>query len=184
MPLFLGMILLASACSKSTQQAFRETEDIKKNGLVFRLQDDKRRIEYFEKQGLADRAKAEKAAIGENNRKVVEAFQREFDFSPIHFYYASQQEALLAGKPVLLNSQMVPDAAVSLPEKIILASFASGEIEDNTHKWKAFRVVGSTMEIRPTYRTSWFDRVLQPVDVRRINRALKKMNEPKNGVNN
>ncbi|MEO6040195.1 MAG: hypothetical protein ABIQ93_17405, partial [Saprospiraceae bacterium] len=106
--LLLWMTLTCLACNKYYREAFPETEKIKKYGLAFRLQDELPRVAYLEKQGLADRAKAEKAKIAENNRNLVALFQQEFDFCPVRFYYASQQKDLLAGKPVLLNSRLEP----------------------------------------------------------------------------
>ncbi len=171
--------VISGACHKSTQEVFQQTEAIKKYGLVFRLPDDKRRIEYFEKQGLAERAKAEKLTIAQNNRELVTQFQKEFDFCPIHFYYASQSDELLAGKRVLLNSEMVPDASIPLPEQVILANFAPGKVEDNSFQWRAFQIEGTSIRIRPTYKTWWSERQMDPKDVRRINKILHKMNTPK-----
>ncbi len=177
--LFIVMILALICCNKSYAQTSAQLKEIKKYGLVFRLQDYKRRIEYFESKGSSDRAKEEKAKIEQENRDLVQYFQQEFDFCIVRFYYVSQQEELLKGKPILLNSAMQPDAAIPLPEKLILSSIDLGEIVDNTFKWRAFRVVGTSIDIRPTYFTSWFDKPVQAKDVRRINRELKKMDKPK-----
>lgn len=177
--LFTGMILALVCCNKSyaqtSEQLSAQLKEMKKYGLVFRLQDYKRRMEYYESKGLNDRAKEEKAKIEQENRDLVQYFQQEFDFCPIRFYYVSQDDELLRGKPVLLNSSMQPDASIPLPEKLILSSIDLGEIVDNTFKWRAFRVVGTSIDIRLTYFTSWFDKPIQANDVRRINRVLKKV---------
>lgn len=180
--LLLWVTLMLGACNKSYQQAFGRTEEMKKYGLVFRLQDYRQRIDYFERQGLADRAKMEKSEIEQDNRDLVVRFQKEFDFCPLYFYYSSQHDELLAGKPVLLNSQLALDTSIPLPEKIIVATFAPGKIIDNSFEWVEFRIVGTTLYIRPTYKTWWGNKPIQPRDVRRVNRILYKMNESEQGV--
>lgn len=180
--ILLCLILMLSACNKSYQRAYRHTEEIKKYGLVFRLQDYKQRIDYFEKKGLADRAKAEKSKIDEDNRNLVQYFQKEFSYCPVRFFYASQQDALLEGKPVLLNAALEPDASVPLPEKVFRASFTIGKVVDNSFEWRAFRVEGTSIHIRPTLKTWWGSRPIQRQDIQRVNRIIYKMNNAKYSI--
>ena len=179
--LLLSAILMLSACNKAHQRAFRkfrQIEEMKKYGLVFRLQDYKQRINYFEKKGMTDRARLEQSKIEQTNRNLVEYFQKEFNFCPVRFYYASQQNELKAGKPVLLNNEMEPDTSIPLPDKVILANFGIGKVVDNTFQSEAFRVEGTSIRIRPIRTTWWHDEPMQLEDVRRVNQVLnKRMNQ-------
>lgn len=88
--IIIAVIFTLSACSKSYQLAFEQTEEIKKHGLVFRLSDNLRGINYLEKQGRTEQAKAEKARMEQDNRDLVQHFEKEFTFCPVRFYYVSQ----------------------------------------------------------------------------------------------
>lgn len=176
--LLLPAILLI-ACSKAHQRDFRQTEEIKKYGLVFRLQEYRQRIDYLEKRGLADRAELEKSKIDQYNRNLVQDFQKEFDFCPVRFYYSGQSDELKAGKRVLLNNNMEPDTSIPLPEKVILANYALGKQVENIVQRKAFRVEGMSIVIPTRYYLSGEERPLEAKDVRKINKKLHKMNKPR-----
>lgn len=177
--LLLSLILMLSACSKAHRRAFQQTQEIKKYGLVFRLQDYKQRIDYFEKHGMTDRARLEQSQIEEYNRNLVACFRKEFNFCPIHFYYASQSEELKAGMHVLLNSDMKPDTSIPLPEKLILANFGLGKRVDNTFQWESFQVEGTSIHIRPVTYSPYDPTLMELEDVRKVNRALYKKNRPR-----
>lgn len=179
--LFSAILLIGCgrAQHKAQQRALLQMEAIKKHGLVFRLQDYKQRVDYFEKRGMTDRAKIEKSKIDQHNQILVQNFKKEFDFCPIRFYYSSQSNELEKGKPVLLNNNMAPDNSIPLPEKVILANFSYGKIVDNVLEWKSFRVEGTSIVIKPKH-TNWRrEQPLQAEDVRRINQVLHKMNMPR-----
>lgn len=172
--LFLSLLLLLSACKTAYRLDYQQTAEIKKYGLLFRLSDFKQRIDYFETNGMADRAQAEKLKIKQDNQELVDLFKKGFDFCPVRFFYASQQEALLAGQPVLLNDQLEPDAAIPLPEKRLVAYYAPGKLEDNQFKGQAFRILGTTALIRPRYTTWLTGQGMKASDVRKINKVLYK----------
>ncbi|MEO6102869.1 MAG: hypothetical protein ABIP44_04420 [Pseudoxanthomonas sp.] len=182
----LGLSLALGACatagnttSATAGQLRQETQKIKRNGLVFRLPDDQSRVAYLEKRGTPEQVAAEKTRIAENNRKIAGYFDQAFSFCPVRFFYASQQEELVAGKRVLLNSALVPDAAIPLPDTLLLAVFAPGALNDNTFKWTTFRIQGTGLDLQPTFRSYRGDRPLQLADVKKINRKLVKLNIPK-----
>ena len=179
----VGLLLSAIsliACSKAHQKAFQQTEEIKKYGLVFGLDDYKQRIDYYESRGKTDRANLEKSKIDEYNRTLVQDFHNEFDFCQVRFYYASQTDEIRAGKPVLLNSNLEPDSTIQLPEKVILANYAYGKQEDNVIAGKSFRIEGTSIGIRTRYSRAGIDLPLEAIDLRKINKRLHKMNKARN----
>lgn len=167
----LTIILLLASCSQHLQK----TESLKKHGLLFMLHDYRQRVEYYEKKGMVEKAQAERASIAKQNRAIVQHFKREFDFCPVYFFYSSQYEDLAAGKPVLLNDQLRPEASIPLPQTMIVADYGLGNVEENTFKLASFRIDSLGIKISPTYKTRYKSETLEARDVRKFNKKLKRM---------
>ena len=153
-------------------------DEIKKNGIVFRLHDYKQRYAHLEKIGQNELAAQERAENEHYNRELMGHFRQHFDFCEVRFFYASQIEDLKARRPVLLNADLQPDASLPLPERIILAGFDYDDVENHTFQFKMFRLEGG-LRIYPTFSTWVSGRPMQPEDVRRANRILHKRNKNK-----
>lgn len=148
--LVLGLVLLVTACS--TPRAARPViESVKSNGICFRLMDYKQRIEYFEKQGQHQRAEEERNKQLEYNRYVRRLFQENFDFCPVYFFYASQNDALLQDQPVLLNDNMETDSTISLPSKVYIAAYSVRDVGESVHGSERFYILGTGIEVRPAF---------------------------------
>ena len=175
-----GLLLLAifmlGACNRPTLQTLQGTEKIKKNGIAFRLQDYKQRIDYYEKNGMADKAEAERTRIAQQNQQIAGYFKQYFNFSPVYFFYASQGKALLNRQPVLLNERLEPDASIPLPAEVYVMGFGIDDIENHTYNLNAFRIEKTSIQIRPTFKTWLNNSPLQERDVQKLNRVLQKLN--------
>lgn len=148
--LVFALVLLVSACS--TPYAPRPVIDsVKANGICFRLMDYKQRIEYFEKQGQPQRAQEERMIQLEYNRYVRRLFSENFDFCPVYFFYASQNDALLQGQPVLLNDNMETDSSIPLPEKVHIAAYSVRDVGESVHGSERFYILGTSIEVRPAF---------------------------------
>lgn len=148
--LVLALVLLGTACS--TPRASRPVIDsVKTNGICFRLMDYKQRIEYFEKQGQPQRAEEERRKQREYNRYVQKLFRENFDFCPVYFFYASENDALLQGQMVLLNENMETDSTISLPAKIHIAAYSVRDVGESVHGSERFYILGTGIEVRPAF---------------------------------
>lgn len=148
--LVLALGFLVTACS--TPRAPRNVIDsVKTNGICFRLMDYKQRIEYFEKQGQTQRAEEERKKQLEYNRYVRKLFKENFDFCPVYFFYASENDALLEGQPVLLNDNMVSDPNIPMPAKIHIAAYSVRDVGESVHGSERFYILGTGIEVRPAF---------------------------------
>ena len=144
------LVWLFTACS--TPHAPRPVIDsVKSNGICFRLMDYRQRIEYFEKQGQTQRAEEERRNQLEYNRYVQKLFRENFDFCPVYFFYASQNDALLQGQPVLLNDNMETDPSIPLPAKIHIAAYSVRDVGESVHGSERFYILGTNIEVRPAF---------------------------------
>ncbi len=171
----LALFLLPS-CAAKVATRLRAMDEIKKHGLVFRLHDYKQRYAHFEKTGLGELAKKERAENERYNRELVSNFKKHFDFCPVQFFYASDINDLNARKPVLINADLQPDASIPLPEKIIVAGCEySGTTEGGLPRIKHFRLEGSSLKVRQTTFNKWMSgRSMNSFGVIRVNRAMYK----------
>jgi hypothetical protein len=143
--------LLAGASCASTKTTRPVIESVKQNGICFRLMDYKQRIEYFEKQGQTDRAEAERKKQRDYNQYVRQLFKSNFDFCPVYFFYASQNEALLEGRPVLLNDNLEVDPSIALPSKVHIAAYSVRDVGESIHGSERFYILGTGIEVRPAF---------------------------------
>jgi hypothetical protein len=167
-----ALVLFSVSCS---QQRLKETQLLKKHGLAFMLHDYQRRIEHFERSGMAEKAQAERLKIAEQNRAIAQHFKEEFDFCPVYFFYASQRAELAARKPVLLNDQLQPDPSIPLPDVVIMADYGLGNLKENTHKLESFRIDSLGIKISPTYKTRYKGEILEARDIRKFDKKLTQM---------
>jgi hypothetical protein len=119
--------ILFTACSHIPRKVKQLGPDIAKHGIVFRLQDYKQRIDYFEKQGNPEVAKAEAEKIAAENRRIAQLFREHFKFTKVNFVFSSQSDALEKGQPVLLNNNLEPDATIPMPEKIFIFNYGKDD---------------------------------------------------------
>jgi regulator of replication initiation timing len=143
--------LLAGTSCATTKASRPVIESVKQNGICFRLMDYRQRIEYFEKQGQSDRAEAERKKQREYNQYVRQLFKENFDFCPVYFFYASQNEALLEGCPVLLNDNLEVDPSIPLPAKVHITAYSVRDVGESIHGSERFYILGTGIEVRPAF---------------------------------
>jgi hypothetical protein len=165
--------ILFTACSNVPRKVKQLGPDIAKHGIVFRLQDYKQRIDYFEKQGKPEVAKAEAEKSATENRRIVQLFREHFKFTKVNFVFSSQSDALDKGQPVLLNSNLEPDATIPLPEKIFIFSYGKDDKIQHTFGMEGFRLRGEDTYIRPSYTTWKIGTPLQARDIKEFDRVLR-----------
>lgn len=172
---FLGL----SACKTRQIRHLQITDQLKQNGIVFRLQDYKQRIDYFEKKGMVERARTEQAEIEAYNRQLVKDFRNDFNFCEVRFFYASQIHDLRAGKRVLLNERLEPDPSAPLPPVVFIAGYGVDKVEEHAFSHDLFRIEQTDISIGPTFKTWRKGDKMQARDVRKVNQKLKDWNTPK-----
>jgi hypothetical protein len=172
--LSLLALFLFSSCASKVAARIRAMQEIQKHGIAFRLHDYKQRYEYFEKNGLSERAAKERADNERYNRQLVSDFRKHFDFCPVQFFYASQVNDLKAGKPVLLNADLQPDASIPLPEKVIVAGCEYSENMEGGIPWiKYFQIEDSSLKTRQAKFSKWLaGRQMNASSVIRVNRIM------------
>ena len=167
------LALLLSSCSARIAERTRQYSEVQKYGLVFRLHDYKQRYDFYEKNGLHDRAVKERAENDAYNRALMTHFKQYFDFCEMRFFYASQIKELQAGKPVLLNAQLQPDPSIPLPEHIIVASYDYGDVDDHSAPLRSFSVEKSQIKVRHSSFFKWLKG--SPADSSTIKKINKRM---------
>lgn len=173
--LFMWVVpaLLLSSCATRVAQRTRQYSEVQKYGIVFRLHDYKQRYDFYEKNGLHDRAAQEQAENNAYNRQLMRYFKQYFNFCEVRFFYASQLKELQAGKLVLLNEQLQPDPSLPLPERMIIASYDYGQVDDHISPLKSFRIEQSDIKVRHSSFFSWLRTA--PADSSTIKKINSKM---------
>ncbi len=96
-------------------QAIHDILHLKGNMLIVRLKTNDRSIDAYEKNGKKELAEKLRNENRERNLKILDAFEREFDFCPVLFMYTSSTKDLLAGKQnVFLNDKLEIDSNIKL----------------------------------------------------------------------
>lgn len=171
--LLLGLCLCLLACKTAIPET--TIHDLKANGIAFRLHDYEGKKAALRKAGLQQEADDLEREMKIYNQAVIRFFQDEFDFCPVYFFYASQQDALKQGKPVLLNEQLQPAPGKSIPQKLFIADYLPyGYEASEARVQEKFYVEGTIVQVRPVYRfLRWknMDKML-PKDVAKFNRVL------------
>ena len=153
-------------------------DEIKKNGIVFRLHDYKQRYAHLEKIGQNELAAQERAENERYNRELMGYFRQHFNFCEVRFFYASQYKDLKARRPVLLNANLQPDATLPLPARIIVAGCDYGDAETQTYMIKNFRLEGTNLKIRHATLGKWLiGGLMDEKDVIRVNRMKSRPRE-------
>lgn len=171
--LLCATALTLSSCAARVVARSKLYASVQQQGLVFRLHDYKQRFDYYEKNGLHDRAVQEKAENDAYNRQIMQAFRKHFDFCNIQFYYSSQRKELEARKPVLLNDRLQPDASIRVPAKLLFSGFDYGQVDDHSTPRKSFRVEGTEIKIRHSSFFRWLGRgEVDSTDIKKVNRVM------------
>ncbi len=153
--LSLIALFLFSSCAAKVTSRIRGMDEIKKNGIVFRLHDYKQQYAHLEKTGYSELATQKRTENERYNRELVGYFKKHFNFCEVRFFYASQINDLKARRPVLLNADLQPDATLPLPERIIIAGCDYGNVDDQTYLMQYFRLEGTSLKIRHAILGKW-----------------------------
>ena len=173
--LSLIALFLFSSCAAKVTSRIRGMDEIKKNGIVFRLHDYKQRYAHLEKIGYSELAAQERTENERYNRELMGYFRQHFNFCEVRFFYASQINDLKARRPVLLNADLQPDATLPLPERIIIAGCDYGNVDTQTYLMQYFRLEGSSIKIRHATFGKWLTGgAMDEKSVIRANRIMHK----------
>jgi hypothetical protein len=173
--IFFSLLSLLLACNRIPTRVLGSANDIKTYGIVYRLQDYKQRIEYLEKNGQTERAKAEQEKNIRRNKQIVQDFKANFTHCKVYFIYASQSKELLAGKKVLLNDNMEPDPGIEIPAKLHLMYYGVDDREEHANNVDGFRMDYTGMLIRPTFLTWFKNSDIQARDIIKLNGVLSRL---------
>lgn len=120
--LFLFLLFPFVALAQTNRDvAIQQITALREGALVVRLKTNDKSVEAYRRNGqneIAERIIADRKA---QNRKIAEAFRKEFDFCKVYFIYASSTTDLLEGKQgIFLNDTLALDASIQLTDSFFL----------------------------------------------------------------
>jgi hypothetical protein len=125
--LFLLALLIRSATLQAQEKsALEQIELLQQGALLVGLKTGALQIKALDKAAAA----AYLSKLEEENKKIIQAFRKNYHFSPVYFFYTSCAEQVKAHKagPCLLNDQLQPDTTLhSGPAQYLIAEFSFTE---------------------------------------------------------
>lgn len=99
-----------------------QINQLKNGALVVRLHNNKTLIESLRKMGKADLATQKEYEMMAINKNIILAFKKNYNFSPVYFFYSSNSDTLLKGarSGIFLDTNLTVDPSISLKEKFYL----------------------------------------------------------------
>lgn len=101
-----------------TIRAGKQIEQLKKGVLLVRLRTSENAIANLKKAGNEKMAATIQRQQKAANQRLMYAFNQEFKFCPVYFFYSTHSDKVLAGLPkgIFLNKDLEVDANIMLPD--------------------------------------------------------------------
>ncbi len=122
----LCLIFILSGLTLKAQDksdvAVSQIELLKKGALLVGLKTGELQIKALDKEA----AQAYLKKVETENKTIIEAFRKNYHFSPVYFFYTSCSENITAKNlaPCMLNDQLQRDTTLnSLPQQFLTAEF-------------------------------------------------------------
>jgi hypothetical protein len=135
---FFLIFMMAPAFLLAQPDAARQQiKDLKGGTLLVRLMTSEKKIKALQDAGYPDKAEAAKAEQAEINKGIAEAFQENFNFCRVFFFYsyASEEVKQLQFKGNLLGYDLKPVAVVDPPVvSFFVAEF--GDLQQTDEKYR------------------------------------------------
>jgi hypothetical protein len=110
-----------TSAKKESQEkrAANQIKELKKGILLVRLRTQENAIKSLEKANNKAGAEKIRAQQAQANKQLINAFQANFTFCPVYFFYSSETENVKNGNTngIFLDNNLNFDANIKLPEK-------------------------------------------------------------------
>lgn len=135
--LILLLFLIPLFLSAQNDLARQQIKDLKEGTLLVRLMTSENKIKALLNAGYPEKAEEAKAEQAEINKGIVKAFQENFNFCRVFFFYSSTSEEVkqLQFKGNLLGYDLTPLAVADPPvEAFFVAEF--GDLQQTDEKYR------------------------------------------------
>lgn len=126
--------------------ALEDIVALKKGNVLVRLKTSQSKIEALQKAGKVEKAEKVKNKQAEENRQIVRAFKKEFDFTNVYFFYSQNSKAVKANKlsNIFLNEKLMLDSSIQVDESKASYVIELAYIEADTNQVFAHYIDRST----------------------------------------
>ena len=103
-------------------EAEQNINNLKEGALLIRLKTRSKSLKAYEKAGATHLIKRIKKERDAENKKIIDLFNKYFDFCPTYFFYTDDTELLLLGKHegMFLNNELKKDKNIILDKDFYL----------------------------------------------------------------
>ncbi len=104
--------------------AIKNIQKLRKGALLVRLKTRQGTIDAFQKRGYRKMAKEVKNKQMEKNKKLMNAFIKNFNFCEVYFFYSEDSEKVIAQEweGIFLNKKLEKDVSIVLEKDFVLTA--------------------------------------------------------------
>lgn len=122
--LVLSLIILPALLM--AQRPSEQIREMKKSVLLVRLKTSQKKLEAMRESGLTQLALKTEQEQRSENLKIAEAFENNYDFTPVYFFYSDCSREIIERRPegCLMNASLEPVTVnPSLSDNFFIAEF-------------------------------------------------------------